>query len=75
VRIEILTTLSGVEFNSCYENKVLDEIDGVEIAFIHLNDIIKKMLYRSIQRSRRCRKFDRVNSSWYFLIPHRFKLF
>lgn len=38
-RIELLTTISGVEFDDCYQRRVLAEIDGVETAVISLEDL------------------------------------
>ena len=40
VRIELLTTISGVEFYNCYKNRIEDEIDGVPVKIINLNDLI-----------------------------------
>jgi hypothetical protein len=39
LRIELFTTISGVEFNSCYANKIDEEIDGVRISFINLENL------------------------------------
>lgn len=39
MRLEILTTVSGVEFKSCFENRVTAELDGVEINLISLDDL------------------------------------
>ena len=36
IRIEILTSISGVEFASCYVERVEDEIDGVPVKIISL---------------------------------------
>jgi hypothetical protein len=38
-RIEIFTTVSGVNFDVCYANRVTDEIDGIEINFMSLEDL------------------------------------
>lgn len=35
-RIEILTTISGVNFAECYAERIVDVMDEVEINFIHL---------------------------------------
>jgi predicted nucleotidyltransferase len=35
-RIEILTTISGVNFSECYDKRVIDTIDGVEVNLISL---------------------------------------
>lgn len=39
VRIEINTGISGVNFRDCYPGKVTDEIDGVKVDFINLDDL------------------------------------
>ncbi len=39
LRLEILTTISGVEFAECYERRVQAEIDGVCVNMIHLDDL------------------------------------
>lgn len=39
LRLELLTTLSGVAFEECYANRVVDVVDGVEINFISLADL------------------------------------
>jgi predicted nucleotidyltransferase len=39
VRIEILTTISGVSFEECYPERVVDELDGVEVKLISLRHL------------------------------------
>lgn len=39
VRIEILTTISGVHFEACYAERKVDLIDGVEVHFISLEHL------------------------------------
>jgi phage replication-related protein YjqB (UPF0714/DUF867 family) len=39
VRIEILNRASGVDFAKCYDARVVDEIDGIEVSLIGLNDL------------------------------------
>ncbi len=41
LRIEILTSIDGVEFNDCYKNKKTVTIDGIEMNFISLQDLKK----------------------------------
>ncbi len=41
IRIELLTTISGVEFQTCYEHRVVDTIDGVEVSIIDLENLKK----------------------------------
>jgi len=41
VRIEILNWASGVDFDECYRERVVDEIDGVEVSLIGLSQLKK----------------------------------
>ena len=36
MRIELLTTISGVDFDSCYSERIVDVIDSVEVHIINL---------------------------------------
>lgn len=38
-RIDILTTLSGVEFDACYASRLEVEMDGIAIKFIDLDGL------------------------------------
>jgi len=38
-RIEIMTTISGVNFEECYSERVTDMIDGVEVHIISLEHL------------------------------------
>ncbi len=38
-RVEVLTTLSGVQFETCYARRVVDTIDGIEVNIISLEDL------------------------------------
>jgi predicted nucleotidyltransferase len=38
-RIDLLTTLEGVEFEKCYASRVEVEIDGVKVNFIDLENL------------------------------------
>lgn len=40
-RIDLLTTLPGIEFGSCFAAKVVVEIDGVAVNFIDLENLKK----------------------------------
>jgi predicted nucleotidyltransferase len=40
VRIEILTRISGVDFEACYGNRVEGEMGGVEVSLISLRDLL-----------------------------------
>jgi len=37
IRIEITTTISGVTFDECYTERVVDSLDGVEVNLISLS--------------------------------------
>lgn len=39
LRIDLLTGLSGLEFEACFSRRVMIEMDGVQIPFIHLQDL------------------------------------
>lgn len=39
VRIEIMTTISGVSFGECYPERVKEELDGVEVNLISLRHL------------------------------------
>jgi predicted nucleotidyltransferase len=39
LRVEILTSISGVQFDECYENRERVEIDGTELPLIQLEDL------------------------------------
>jgi len=39
IRIEILTTISGVDFEECFQQRIVDEIDGVKVNIIGLKQL------------------------------------
>jgi predicted nucleotidyltransferase len=39
LRVEILTTISGVSFEDCYANKEMIEIEGLKVPMIALEDL------------------------------------
>ena len=39
MRIEILTSLSGVEFDACYQRKEVDTLAGISVNLISLKDL------------------------------------
>lgn len=41
VRLEVITSASGVAFHKCYSNREVIEIDGIPINFISLQDLKK----------------------------------
>ena len=53
MRIELLTTISGVDFDSCYPERIVDVIDSVEVHIINL-----KHLKQNKQASGRYKDLD-----------------
>ncbi len=41
MRLEITTSVSGVEFDECYKSRIVDEFDGVEVNVIDLENLKK----------------------------------
>jgi hypothetical protein len=41
VRLEVITSASGVDFNECYPNREVVEIEDIPINFISLEDLKK----------------------------------
>lgn len=41
IRLEITTSISGVMFDECYEKRILDEIDGIDVSLIDLQNLKK----------------------------------
>jgi hypothetical protein len=41
MRLEITTSISGVEFDECYQARVVDKLDGVEVNLIDLQNLKK----------------------------------
>ncbi|MFO8091137.1 MAG: hypothetical protein R6U13_14960 [Desulfatiglandaceae bacterium] len=39
MRIGILNSISGVDFNECFQQRVIDEIDGTEVNIINLKQL------------------------------------
>jgi len=39
VRLEITTSISGVEFDVCYQSRIVDELDGIEVNLIDLENL------------------------------------
>jgi len=39
LRLEILTSISGVQFQNCFRNRVVDTVDDVEVSIISLQDL------------------------------------
>ena len=41
LRLEITTSISGVEFEDCYQARIVDELDGIEVNLIDLENLKK----------------------------------
>jgi hypothetical protein len=41
MRLEITTSISGVEFGECYETRIVDKVDGIEVNLIDLEHLKK----------------------------------
>ena len=39
LRLEIFTTISGVEFTACFENRLITQIDDLDVNLINLEDL------------------------------------
>ena len=39
VRIELTTAISGVSFDECYAERIVDTLDGVEVSLINLRHL------------------------------------
>ena len=39
LRIEVMTSASGVDFDACYEQRIVDTIDGLQVNFINLENL------------------------------------
>ena len=41
MRLEITTSISGVEFEECYQTRIVDKLDGIEVNLIDLKHLKK----------------------------------
>ena len=41
LRLEITTSISGIEFDECYQARIVDELDGIEVNLIDLENLKK----------------------------------
>lgn len=41
VRLEITTSISGVEFDECYSTRIVDDLDGIQVNLIDLESLKK----------------------------------
>ena len=39
LRIELITTISGVAFADCYPERIIDTLDGIEVNLIDLQNL------------------------------------
>jgi hypothetical protein len=39
IRLEIVTTISGVSFDECYPDRVVDILDGIQVNLISLQHL------------------------------------
>jgi len=39
LRIEVMTSVSGVDFAACYQKRIVETVDGIQINFINLEDL------------------------------------
>ena len=39
IRLEIFTSIPGVRFEDCYPTRIVDEIDGIRVSLINLQDL------------------------------------
>ena len=44
MRLEILTSIDGVSFAKCFKNRVIADIDNVQVNFISKNDLLRNKL-------------------------------
>lgn len=44
LRLEILMSISGVTFEDCYARGLTDDVDGVAVRIIHLEDLLKNKI-------------------------------
>src|SRR5262245_1768548 len=41
MRIELVTTISGVTFDNCYRRRTVDRVDGIKVSVLSLKDLLK----------------------------------
>jgi len=39
IRLEIFTSIPGVEFEECYRHRIVDQMDGVTVSLLNLEDL------------------------------------
>lgn len=60
LRIDILNSISGVNFDEAYENKLDTEIEDLKISFISVNDFIKNK--QAVGRAKDLGDIESLNS-------------
>lgn len=40
-RIDLIMTASGIDFDECYQSRIVEEIDGINLSFIDLENLKK----------------------------------
>lgn len=44
LRIEVMTSVSGVDFDACYQKRIVETIDGTQVNFINLENLKRNKL-------------------------------
>jgi predicted nucleotidyltransferase len=44
LRIEVMTSVSGVNFDACYQKRIVETIDGTQVYFINLENLKRNKL-------------------------------
>ncbi|MFO7709646.1 MAG: DUF6036 family nucleotidyltransferase [Desulfobacterales bacterium] len=39
LRIEVMTSVSGVDFDACYQKRIVETVDGAQVNFINLENL------------------------------------
>jgi predicted nucleotidyltransferase len=58
-RIDLLTSLSGIEFEACFQTRVVVELEGISVNFIDLESLLKNK--RSTGRAQDLADVDRLS--------------
>jgi hypothetical protein len=59
-RIDILTSISGVEFNEAWNGRVFGQLDGVAVSFIGKSELIKNK--RTCRRAKDAADLEKIGS-------------
>lgn len=44
LRIDVMTSVSGVDFDACYQKRIVETIDGTQVNFINLENLKRNKL-------------------------------